>query len=69
MCDEGPSHRAGDWGLEVENPAYDPEFLHKQDFKAIGREIWWDNRLSVVSKKGNLRRSPLSPSALRYLNY
>jgi phage repressor protein C with HTH and peptisase S24 domain len=45
MCDEGPSHRAGDCGLEIENPAYDPEFLHKQDFKAIGRAIWWDNRL------------------------
>jgi phage repressor protein C with HTH and peptisase S24 domain len=28
-----------------ENPAYDPEFLHKQDFKVLGRVIWWDNRL------------------------
>ena len=28
-----------------DNPAYDPEFLHKQDFKVLGRVIWWDNRL------------------------
>ena len=28
-----------------ENPAYGPEILHKQDFKALGRVIWWDNRL------------------------
>lgn len=28
-----------------ENPAYGPEILHKQDFKVLGRVIWWDNRL------------------------
>jgi phage repressor protein C with HTH and peptisase S24 domain len=28
-----------------ENPAYDPEILGKQDFKVLGRVIWWDNRL------------------------
>jgi hypothetical protein len=28
-----------------DNPAYDPEILHKQDFKVLGRVIWWDNRL------------------------
>lgn len=28
-----------------ENPSYDPEILHKRDFKVLGRVIWWDNRL------------------------
>lgn len=28
-----------------ENPAHRPEILHKQDFKVLGRVIWWDNRL------------------------
>ena len=28
-----------------DNSAYDPEILNKQDFKVIGRVIWWDNRL------------------------
>jgi phage repressor protein C with HTH and peptisase S24 domain len=28
-----------------ENPAYDPEILQKQDFRVLGRVIWWDNRL------------------------
>lgn len=28
-----------------ENSAYDPEILRKQDFKVLGRVIWWDNRL------------------------
>jgi SOS-response transcriptional repressor LexA len=28
-----------------ENAAYDPEILQKQDFKVLGRVIWWDNRL------------------------
>ncbi len=28
-----------------ENQSYDPEILHKQEFKVLGRVIWWDNRL------------------------
>jgi hypothetical protein len=28
-----------------ENSSYGPEVLRKQDFKVLGRVIWWDNRL------------------------
>ncbi len=28
-----------------ENSAYRPEILRRQDFKVLGRVIWWDNRL------------------------
>jgi len=28
-----------------ENTSYGPEILRKQDFKVLGRVIWWDNRL------------------------
>jgi phage repressor protein C with HTH and peptisase S24 domain len=28
-----------------ENPSYGPEILRRQDFKVLGRVIWWDNRL------------------------